>query len=131
MILRRRTQLMNWLEGNAPTASIRRAVGEGSVEFLGWFAPRILGSTHPGWITKVTSTITGIIWNVIVRRHPYRASYYTWVLNELDDVPWHVWNPTDSENPFFYGDQPETYRKNRESAQAQRRTALYQEDDAP
>ncbi len=124
MILRRREQLLRWLEQNAPTASIRRAVGKGSVEFLGWFSilPK---SVNPGWIVQVTSTITGIVWNVVIR--VFRPEYYAWVLDE--DIPWKVWNITDSANPFSYGDNPEVYRQNRENAQTQGRTEVYQEND--
>lgn len=125
MILRRRTQLMKWLEENAPTASIRRAVGEGSVEFLGFFFV-LPGSKVPGWVVKVMSTITDIIWHVVVRRHPNGISYYIWVLNE--DIPWQHWNSKNSKNPFFYGDNPEKYRQNRENAQAQRCSEVHQED---
>lgn len=128
MILRRRTQLLNWLEQNAPTASIRRAVGEGSVEFLGWFK-EVPGSNYPGWITKVTSTITDIVWYVVVR--VCWPTHYAWVLDEDRPVPWQHWNPIDSENPFFYGDNAEKYRQNRESAQTQRRQEVHQEDNTP
>ena len=116
MILRRRTQLMKWLEENAPTASIRRAVGEGSVEFLGFF-DFVPGSKFPGWIVQVTSTITGIIWYVIVR--PVLSSgYYAWVLDDVD-ISWSSWNPKNSINPFMQGDNPEKYRQNRENIAAQ------------
>ena len=126
MILRRREQLLRWLEQNAPTAYMRRAVGEGSVEFLGWFS-EILGSTHPGWIIKVTSTITGIIWYVVVRSISYTTNYCAWVFNT--HVPWEHWNPSDSMNPFYHGDNLEAYRKNRENAQTQGRTEVHQEND--
>ncbi len=126
MILHTRTQLMNWLEENAPTASIRRAVGEGSVEFLGWFE-KIPGSIHPGWIVKVISTITGIVWNVVTRSAPFNdQGFHAWML--IEDIPWAFWNPTDSVNPFLWGDNPEIYRQNRENAQTQGRTTLHQED---
>ena len=127
MILRRREQLLRWLEQNAPTASIRRAVGEGSVEFLGWFK-EIPGSKFPGWVMRVTSTITGIVWNVVTREDSIiRCNYCVWVLDE--DPPWHTWNLTDSMNPFYHGDNLEVYRQNRENAQTQGRTEVHQEND--
>ena len=116
MILRRRSQLMKWLEENAPTASIRRAVGEGSVEFLGWFS-KILGSMHPGWIVKVTSTITGIIWYVVIRKARLESTHYAWVYEGM--IFWRHWNPKGSENPFMQGDNPEIYRQNRKDATTQ------------
>ena len=126
MILRRRSQLMKWLEENAPTASIRRAVGEGSVEFLGWFST-LPGSNYPGWITKVTSTITDIVWLVVVRKRLDQLWYHAWVL--FEDLPWSYWNPLNSKNPFIYGDNPETYIQNRENAQTQGRPEVHQENN--
>ena len=128
MILRRRSQLMKWLEENAPTASIRRAVGEGSVEFLGWFST-LQGSTCPGWIVQVTSTITGIIWNTVIRKTFLRSSYLSYFVWVLDgDPPWAFWNPSNSENPFMQGDNPEIYRQNRKDAAAQGCPEIHQEN---
>ena len=128
MILRRRGQLLSWLEQNAPTASIRRAVGAGSVEFLGWFSV-LHGSIDPGWVVRVTSSITGIIWYTVVKscKPGYSRQYHAWVLDE--DPPWAFWNPTDSENPFMQGENPETYRKNRENVEARRCQEVHQEND--
>ena len=126
MILRRRSQLMKWLEQNAPTASIRRAVGEGSVEFLGWFST-LQGSKFPGWIVQVTSTITDKIWDVVIRFRPIAGwGYHAWIM--IEDIPWQYWNPKDSINPFMQGDNPEKYRENRENAQTQGRSTLHQEN---
>ena len=113
MILHTRTQLMNWLEENAPTASIRRAVGEGSVEFLGWFE-KIPGSIHPGWIVKVISTITGIVWNVVVRSIRHTTDYCAWVFDTC--VPWQHYNSGNSANPFMQGDNPGQYLELRNEA---------------
>ena len=124
MILRRRSQLMKWLEENAPTASIRRAVGEGSVEFLGWFG-ELPGSKFPGYITIINSSITDIIWYVVVRLK--LNGYHAWVLDE--DIPWQFWNIVDSENPFMQGDNPEKYRQNRKNITAQRRPEVHQENN--
>ena len=128
MILRTRTQLMKWLEENAPTASIRRAVGEGSVEFLGWFST-LQGSIDPGWIIRIGSSITEIVWYIVVKRcRPgYSRQYHAWVLD--GDPPWAFWNPPDSENPFMQGDNPEKYRQNRENITAQGRPEIHQEDN--
>ena len=126
MILHTRTQLIKWLEENAPTASIRRAVGEGSVEFLGWF--RVLqGSMDSGQVTKVISTITDIVWYVVVKKwRGQPGRYHAWILD--GDPPWAFWNQIDSVNPFMQGDNPEIYRQNREDIEAQRRTEIHQED---
>ena len=118
---------MKWLEENAPTASIRRAVGEGSVEFLGWF--RVLqGSVDSGWVIQITSSITGIIWYVVVKRcRPgYYRQHHAWILD--GDPPWAFWNQNDSENPFIYGDNPEQYRQNRENTKTQGCEEVHQED---
>jgi hypothetical protein len=116
---------MNWLEENAPTASIRRAVGEGSVEFLGWFSV-LEGSRYPGWIVKITSTITNIVWYTVIRTTVCDRYYHTWVL--FGDPPWQYYDPKNSENPFMQGDNPEIYRQNREDTQADRRSEIHQED---
>ncbi|KKN71268.1 hypothetical protein LCGC14_0423110 [marine sediment metagenome] len=126
MILHTRTQLMNWLEENAPTASIRRAVGQGSVEFLGWFST-LPGSNFSGWVIIVRSTITTLVWHVVVRLSPLtNVSYCVWVLDE--DPPWQHYNSGNSANPFMQGDNPEQYRQNRENFKAQGCTTLHQED---
>lgn len=105
---------MKWLEENAPTASIRRAVGEGSVEFLGWFG-EFSGSAYPGWVVQVTSTITGIIWNIVIRQTLYHpSSYFVWVLD--GNVPWKYYNPGNSKNPFMQGDNSEKYLELRNAA---------------
>ncbi len=126
MILRRRQQLLSWLAENAPTAYMRRAVEEGNVEFLGWFK-QILGSVYPGWIVQATCPITNKVWKIIVRRSMVCQDYCVWIL--FKDIPWRYWNPTDSANPFFYGDNPETYRQNRENAKTQRCREVHQEND--
>jgi len=113
MILHRRLQLIKWLEENAPTASIRRAVGEGSIEFLGWFST-IPGSKYPGWIVRVESSITNLVWQVVVRiKLVLPHSYYAWVLTE--NILWQYWNPKNSCNPFLQGDNPKIYKQNREN----------------
>ncbi len=128
MILRRREQLLRWLEQNAPTAYMRRAVGEGNVEFLGMFQ-KIPGSKFPGWIVQTTSSITGKKWNIVVRKWNLLPNgYYVWVLDKNRSIPWQHWNPSDSMNPFFYGDNSETYRQNRTSAETQRCREVHQED---
>jgi len=128
MILRRRKQLLTWLEDNAPTASIRRAVGEGEVEYLGFFSS-LIGSRFPGWVTRVVSPITGVQWYVVVRKDTHQQWYRTWIFE--NHVPWEFWNPTDSKNPFFYGDNPGVYTEKREDAKAKRRGEVHQEDDKP
>lgn len=125
MILHTRTQLMKWLTKNAPTASIRRAVGEGSVEFLGWFSV-LQGSKHPGWVVKVISTITPTLWHVVIRKRLDQLWYHAWIL--IEPVPWEFWNPGNSDNPFIQGDQPDVYRQRRKNAQAERREEIHQED---
>ena len=127
MILRRRSQLLSWLEKNAPTASIRRAVGSGSVEFLGWFK-QLVGSAHPGWIVQAVCPITGKVWDIVIRKRLDQLYYHVWIL--FEDIPWHTWNPHDSENPFMQGDQPEVYIQRRENAKTQRRSEVHQENDA-
>lgn len=127
MILRRRSQLLEWLEKNAPTASIRRAVGEGAVEFLGWFS-QIPGSKFPGWIVQAYSPITDKRWDVVVRlNRPFLTpGYHVWIL--VEEIPWQFWNPDDSINPFFCGDNIEQYKLNRKTAKTQGCPEVHQEN---
>lgn len=111
-MIRNRRQLIDWLIKNAPARYLQRAVSEGQVEFLGWFES-IPGSSYPGWITRVTSHITGRSWNIVVRRHPHRPDIYvTWVAEE---IKWSEWNTQNSENPFIRGDRHEIYKRLREN----------------
>ncbi len=114
MILRRRSQLIQWLTENAPTASIRRAVGEGAVEFLGWFS-QIPGSKFPGWIVQAYSPITDKRWDIVIRlNYPAIApGYHVWIL--IEDIPWKFWGGDETENPFMQGDNPEQYKRNKDT----------------
>ena len=127
IVLRARQQILEILTANAPTASIRRAVGEGVVEYLGFFQ-QLPGSQYPGWIVKANSPITGIGWNVVIRKDPF-TDYRIWVLE--DKIPWEHWNPGNSQNVFNRGDNPCAYAEYRKNAKAERRSEVHQEDEKP
>lgn len=111
-MIRNRRQLIDWLIENAPARYLQRAVSEGQVEFLGWFES-IPGSLLPGWITRVTSPITGRSWNVVVRKSVTLPNkFVTWVAVE---IRWSQWNTRNSENPFIRGDRHEIYKRLRDN----------------
>jgi len=116
MRLTNRYQLLNYLDEHAPTRSIKRALQEGGVEFLGGF--RYIPPIHrPGWITKVTSRF-GKTWNVVVT---IPIDFRAFNIAIIKEIPWEYWDGDDSINPLYQGDYPEKY-KNEKMAAIKRRS---------
>ena len=107
MHIRNRNDLIKWLENNAPSRAIARALQEGQVENLGAFEQIILGC-QPGWIVKVTSKFNKM-WYVAVQPsgHGFKAFSY-------GIAPWNFWIGGKTKNELYQGDNPERYKELRD-----------------
>lgn len=116
MYIRTRSDLIKWLENNAPRRAIARALQEGQVEHLGGFE-HIPPSTLPGWIVKVTS-VHNKMWRVVVLANDTKHRYESRI---IESVPWKNWSGTNfwSDESFrdklFSGDKPEEYKRLRDN----------------
>ena len=103
-----RTHLLDFIQRNAPSSAVRRAVNEGRVNVLGAFAS-LPPHVHPGFIVNVTSK-HGRTWPVCVLVNDIRHRYEVYI---LDQIPWSLWeggnttlyagdNPVDAQNMRDY-----------------------------
>lgn len=81
MIPRNRKQLIDWVENNLPSPVLRKAFNHGRVELLGAFKP-VPGSSNPGWIIRVTSSMTGKEWYVAVALHTDTGRLHSYMTDE-------------------------------------------------
>lgn len=101
-----RDDVVVWIKTQTNRRSIRRAIDEGTVEFLGGFSA--LSSINlPGWICRITS-IYNRVWFIGITS--IGNLYY------LDRVPWSSWIGYKSENPLYIGDQPNNYLQYKKDA---------------
>lgn len=106
--------LVEWIAHHSPSLAIERAIYDSNVEILGWFES-IPGSIYPGWIVRITSSLTNLSWNVVVRRIPFNRTkqYRAWITAKID---WSSWNTCNSQNPLIRGDRYEIYKRLRHDA---------------
>ncbi|MHA1961928.1 MAG: hypothetical protein ACW99U_17100 [Candidatus Thorarchaeota archaeon] len=99
-----KNHLLMWLEANCPRKAIVRALRDGTVEHLGGFS-RIPPTSHPGWITRVTSIHDK---EFIVAVIAYQNRYGIRVLGE---IPWKYWCNVNAwgKPGLMAGDDPYTY----------------------
>ena len=103
--IRTRNDLINWLENNAPSKAIRRALQEGRVENLGAFKNAAFGSKS-GWILEVISKhkttwlVTIYAWHTVFKNF----------IRDINVVPWEYWVGDKSENKLYQGDHPDIYK---------------------
>lgn len=109
MHIRIRSDLIHWLESNAPTGAIARAIQEGSIENLGAFER--LSRTNPdsGWIVKVTSRFNRV-WYVAVRVNlNVKGTFYASIFRGKS-ILWEYWCGDRSKNKLYQGDDPKLYK---------------------
>lgn len=104
MRIRNRNDLIKFLESNAPSRAIVRAMQEGQVENLGVFEQVPLGF-GPGWIVKVTSRFKKT-WYVAIT-----ASAHEFKVQIINTVFWSVWIGEFAKNKLYRGDNPELYKE--------------------
>ena len=109
--LRTRNEIMQWLEDNAPTPTIARAMQDGKTELLGVFR-RIPPRYEMGWIVEVTSR-HGVAYHVAIKPNQVTGHYWCQMVST---VPWEHWMgdkehselPTATPGrPIYAGDNPE------------------------
>ena len=98
-MVRTRDQLLNLIADTGPR-SIRRALAEGTVEFLGGF-----NTSPPRWIVRITSSFKRS-WNVSVNGKGQIR------IEEI--VPWRLW--IGGKSWMMRGDNSERYERLRETA---------------
>lgn len=108
--IRGRDSLINYILDSSPRRSIRRAILEGTVEYLGGFS-EIPPGTDPGWILRVNSPITGKHWNVAVIAVGHSTNYR---LQLVDKVRWEFWVGYCGNAELYRGDNPDKYVKLRD-----------------
>lgn len=105
MRIRTRNNLIEFIENNAPTKSIFRAVLNHN-ENLGGFR-RFDWQLGGGWIVRVTSKHNRQWLLAIHFNENTFSGYLIWVISK---VPWQYWEGDKSENPLYQGDDPITYK---------------------
>jgi len=109
-----RDDIIRWLITHCPRKAIVRSLLQDRAELLGGFSI-IPPSGRPGWIVRVTSTLTKRTWIVAVIPCIGKPDYEIRILNQ---VPWknyvgYEWIP---DKPIYAGDRPWLYRKMKERA---------------
>lgn len=99
-----RRSLIEFAIANLEHRTARRALLEGSVEFLGGFAHVYPGGGH-GWIIKVKGHRT---WYICVKPAQMSFDLFTFTVPSPD---WKYWDGDKSENKLYQGDRPELYRR--------------------
>ena len=100
---RSKSQLLSWLDSNAPRPCIKRAMEDGQIELLGAFDPAP-GSKCPGWIVRVVTQFQ-TVWNVVVTYNKERKlRCYT-----VDKIYWCDYKGGNSS--LYSGDYPERYKE--------------------
>ena len=104
MRIRNRDDVIGYVGTQCGNRSIRRAVSEGDVEFLGGFEP--VGS-DPCWILRAT-TPRGKRFNVALVAN--RDGTYS--IRQIPQVPWDYWlgdTRAGKMSSVIHGDRPERY----------------------
>lgn len=103
-----RYDIIEWLIVNIPKeyATINRALGEGSIEFLGGFS-HIPPGGQPGWIIQIQSKNKKNYYVAIIPRNNFYACY----ISILKKVPWQYWDGCKTDNKLYQGDNPKSYRR--------------------
>ena len=101
-----KTELILWLDGHAPSRTIRRAIWNGSLELLGGFS-KIPPSNYPGWIIKLT-TRYGKKYLVAIICNYDKLKQYCMI---IDSVPWELWDGKPGRKSIYEGDNPEKYMR--------------------
>lgn len=107
MVIRTRNELIEFIEDNAPTKAILRAVLNYNENLGGFIRSGV--SNSKGWIVTVLSKF-GRQWLLAI--HPLKSGisgYKIWIL--FGEVPWKYWEGDKSENPLYQGDYPEIYKE--------------------
>jgi hypothetical protein len=107
MIAHNRTTLLAWLEDNAPTPSVKRALLSGlPITILGAFNP-LPDSSWPGFIVMAISK-TGRVYHVAITMPSFRKSN-AYMLGYID---WKSY--VGGEHPLYAGDMPRMAAKAKE-----------------
>ena len=99
MIAHNRTTLLEWLEDNAPTPSLKRALLSGlPITILGAFNP-LPDSNSPGFIVRANSK-TGRVYHVAITMPTFRKPN-AYMIKYID---WKTY--VGGERPLYTGDMP-------------------------
>jgi hypothetical protein len=125
MIPHNRTTLLDWLEDNAPTPSLKRALLSGlPVAVLGGFNP-LPDSNRPGFIVRAISK-TGKVYHVAVTV-PEFGDPNAYMINYID---WKSY--TGGKHPLYAGDMPRMAAKAKELGSIERtnemKETIYEEE---
>lgn len=113
MIQYNRTTLLTWLEDNAPTPSLGRALNSGlPITILGGFNP-LPDSNSPGFIIRAVSK-TGRVYHVAVAV-PEFGSMNAYMINYID---WKTY--VGGKHPLYAGDMPRTAARAKELGSIER-----------
>ena len=104
--LRTKEELLQWLSGNAPTGSVRRAIEDGGVELLGAFKPAP-GSRSPGWVLRVTTPFGKMV-NVVVSFNETLKRLKAYTVDHMSFK-----NYVGGNSPLYAGDNPKQYKEYR------------------
>jgi hypothetical protein len=115
MIDHNRTTLLTWLEENAPTPSLGRALNSGlPITILGAFNP-LPDSNSPGFIVRAVSK-TGKVYHVAITMPNFRKSN-AYMIKYID---WKTYVGGRCVQPLYRGDMPRSAAKAKELGSIER-----------
>lgn len=109
--IRNRNDLLAWLEENASSKAIHRALLGGTVELFGAFDP-VPGSLFPGWIIKIK--FKSYVYVIIIVVDIVNGRMRNYRIN-LKDIKWKNWNNSESKYHLYCGDSPLLYKELQEN----------------
>jgi hypothetical protein len=98
-MIRTRKHVMDRIEAACLPRSVRRAVNEGRIEYLGGFEK--LPSCDKAFVARATSPISEKNFYLAVEDKA------VWLIQEPS---WKYWVGDESDNPLYQGDRPQIYR---------------------
>jgi len=105
--------LIEWLENNLDNPIYLWSLENDKVEVLGFFLFYPHKDPFGTYVVKLTSKHCNIHCLAIVPRDHDS----TYVCHLISKPQWRFWNPEDSRNPLYAGDNPEKYKELRDAAQ--------------
>jgi len=110
-MIRTKDNLIEWLEDHVYIPTCRWSLENDKIEVLGFF---LIYDKDPlsAFMVALTSR-HGFTNHLAVVSHNHNSTYDCRITTE---PLWRYWNPEDSTNPLFAGDNPEKYKELRDEA---------------
>ncbi len=105
--IRTKEQAIVHIEQHLVHSTARRAIAEGSIEWLGGFK-HIPPGNGPGWILRARSRFGNTFYVALLLS---ARKKFTLVTGIVFSVPWKYWDGGESKDTLYCGDRPHLYRR--------------------